>query len=126
MEKSKDVCYTDYRGFSGTVEYDEKTRVYRGTISDLSEEDYSPVECVTMEEADEKICGAIDDYIDSLVSLEYRGIEGLIEYDDNERVFRIDIEGIEGGGTIEGQNMDDATDAFIEAVDDYLDRMPQD
>ena len=50
----------------------------------------------------------------------YKGYIGSVNYSDKDQVFFGKIEGINGLVNFEGESVKELTDAFHEAVDDYL------
>lgn len=50
----------------------------------------------------------------------YRGYVGSVAYSEDDQVFFGKIEGINGLVNFEGESVKELTDAFHEAVDDYL------
>ena len=50
----------------------------------------------------------------------YKGYIGSVEYSEKDQVFFGKIEGINGLVNFEGESVKELTDAFHEAVDDYL------
>jgi predicted HicB family RNase H-like nuclease len=50
----------------------------------------------------------------------YKGYVGSVNYSDRDQVFYGKIEGINGLVNFEGESVRELTDAFHEAVDDYL------
>ena len=53
-------------------------------------------------------------------TLKYKGYVGSVAYSEADQVFFGKIEGIDGLVNYEGQSVGELTDAFKEAVDDYL------
>lgn len=53
-------------------------------------------------------------------TLKYKGYVGSVAYSEADQVFFGKIEGIDGLVNYEGQSVGELTDAFQEAVDDYL------
>ena len=53
-------------------------------------------------------------------TLKYKGYIGSVAYSEPDKVFFGKIEGIEGLVNYEGESVSELTDAFREAVDDYL------
>ena len=53
-------------------------------------------------------------------TMTYKGYVGSVNYSDRDQVFYGKIEGINGLVNFEGESVRDLTDAFHEAVDDYL------
>ena len=53
-------------------------------------------------------------------TMTYKGYLGSVSYSDKDRVFFGKIEGINGLVNFEGESVKELTDAFHEAVDDYL------
>jgi predicted HicB family RNase H-like nuclease len=51
----------------------------------------------------------------------YKGYIGSVNYSDKDQVFFGKIEGINGLVNFEGESVKELTEAFHEAVDDYLD-----
>ncbi|MDE6578400.1 MAG: type II toxin-antitoxin system HicB family antitoxin [Muribaculaceae bacterium] len=53
-------------------------------------------------------------------TLKYKGFIGSVAFSEEDNVFFGKIEGIEGLVNFEGESVKDLTDAFHEAVNDYL------
>ena len=53
-------------------------------------------------------------------TLRYKGYLGSVAYSDADKVFYGKIEGIDGLVNYEGESVTELTDAFKEAVDDYI------
>ena len=53
-------------------------------------------------------------------TLKYKGYIGSVDYSEPDKVFFGKIEGIDGLVNYEGESVKEITDAFHEAVDDYL------
>lgn len=53
-------------------------------------------------------------------TMTYKGYIGSVNYSDKDQVFFGKIEGINGLVNFEGESVKELTDAFHEAVDDYL------
>ena len=53
-------------------------------------------------------------------TMTYKGYLGSVAYSDTDQVFFGKIEGIKGLVNFEGESVKELTDAFHEAVDDYL------
>ena len=53
-------------------------------------------------------------------TMTYKGYIGSVNYSDKDHVFFGKIEGINGLVNFEGESVKELTDAFHEAVDDYL------
>ena len=53
-------------------------------------------------------------------TLTYKGYIGSVNYSDKDQVFFGKIEGIDGLVNFEGESVKELTEAFHEAVDDYL------
>ena len=53
-------------------------------------------------------------------TMTYKGYVGSVNYSDRDQVFYGKIEGINGLVNFEGESVRELTDAFHEAVDDYL------
>ncbi len=54
-------------------------------------------------------------------TMSYKGYLGSVAYSEKDQVFFGKIEGIKGLVNFEGESVKELTDAFHEAVDDYLD-----
>ena len=53
-------------------------------------------------------------------TMTYKGYLGSVNYSDKDQVFYGKIEGINGLVNFEGESVKELTEAFHEAVDDYL------
>ena len=53
-------------------------------------------------------------------TLKYKGFIGSVNFSEEDSVFFGKIEGINGMVNFEGQSVQELTDAFHEAVDDYI------
>lgn len=53
-------------------------------------------------------------------TLKYKGFIGSVAFNENDNVFFGKIEGIDGLVNFEGESVKGLTDAFHEAVDDYI------
>ena len=53
-------------------------------------------------------------------TLTYKGYIGTVNFSDKDNVFFGKIEGIDGLGNFEGESVKELTNAFHQAVDDYL------
>ncbi len=53
-------------------------------------------------------------------TLKYKGYVGSVAYSEADKVFFGKIEGIDGLGNYEGESVSELTDAFQEAVEDYI------
>ena len=54
-------------------------------------------------------------------TLNYKGYIGSVAFSEKDNVFFGKIEGIDGLVNFEGESVKELTEAFHEAVDDYLD-----
>lgn len=54
-------------------------------------------------------------------TLKYKGFLGSVSFSEEDNVFFGKIEGIDGLVNFEGESVKELTDAFHEAVDDYID-----
>lgn len=53
-------------------------------------------------------------------TMTYKGYIGSVAYSEKDQVFFGKVEGISGLVNFEGESMEELTEAFYEAVDDYL------
>ena len=53
-------------------------------------------------------------------TMSYKGYIGTISFSEKDRIFFGKVEGIDGLVNFEGKSVDDLTEAFHNAVDDYL------
>ena len=59
-------------------------------------------------------------YLCAMNTMTYKGYLGLVSFSEKDNVFFGKIEGINGLVNFEGESVRELTEAFHEAVDDYL------